>query len=150
MAPRDKERGWWMKIDPAGQPAQTRWRVLGRSLGEGGEALSWLALTPLTGRTHQLRLHCSASGFPILGDPIYGEGEARDARLHLHARAIAIPISANKPPIAAEALAPEHMMAALTRCGWRQSLDDEVLAQRRASESLRLAAKQPEKSDFPA
>ena len=37
---------------------------------DGG--LSWLALEPVTGRTHQLRVHCAAMGFPIFGDDIYG------------------------------------------------------------------------------
>ncbi|MDP3545227.1 MAG: RNA pseudouridine synthase, partial [Phreatobacter sp.] len=49
MSPRDPKRGWWMKADPKGQPALTRFRVLGR-----GEGRSWLALEPVTGRTHQL------------------------------------------------------------------------------------------------
>lgn len=141
MAPRDKDRGWWMKIDPAGQPARTEWRVLGRGMGADGAPLSWLALKPLTGRTHQLRLHCSASGFPILGDPIYGANEPRDAQLHLHARAIKIPISANKPPVLAEAFAPEHMKAALKLCGWRQEIDDALAAARAATEAARWAAK---------
>ena len=88
----DATRGWWMKVDPQGQPAQTRWKILAR-----GETQSLLALTPLTGRTHQLRVHCAASGFPILGDPIYGTGD-RDARLHLLARSIEMPIYKNKDP----------------------------------------------------
>jgi tRNA pseudouridine32 synthase/23S rRNA pseudouridine746 synthase len=46
----DATRGWWMKVDPQGQPAQTRWKILARD-----ERQSLLALTPLTGRTHQLR-----------------------------------------------------------------------------------------------
>src|SRR6204780_850258 len=68
---RDASRGWWMKVDPMGVKAQTRWRVLGSN-----GTLSLLALTPLTGRTHQLRVHCAAMGFPILGDRIYGTGNA--------------------------------------------------------------------------
>ena len=47
------------------------------------DGVSILALHPLTGRTHQLRLHCMASGFPILGDPQYTTDAARaysDAR----------------------------------------------------------------------
>lgn len=54
------------KIDPEGQKAVTRFTVLSR-----GEQTSLLELRPETGRTHQLRLHCAASGFPILGDPQY-------------------------------------------------------------------------------
>ncbi|MGI4747588.1 MAG: RluA family pseudouridine synthase [Janthinobacterium lividum] len=57
--------------------------------------LSWLELSPLTGRTHQLRVHCEALGTPILGDPKYG-GEAAhmegfEDRLHLHARSLELP-----------------------------------------------------------
>ena len=54
------------QTDPRGQQAVTDYRVLSRG---GGCAL--LELRPHTGRTHQLRLHCLASGFPILGDPQY-------------------------------------------------------------------------------
>ncbi|MFJ5368323.1 RluA family pseudouridine synthase, partial [Bosea sp. CER48] len=68
---RSPERGWWMKVDPAGLPSQTRYRVLGRGRDETGP-IAWLAMEPLTGRTHQLRVHCQASGWPMLGDEIYG------------------------------------------------------------------------------
>ena len=64
----DATRGWWMKHDPTGQPAMTRWKVMGRC----SESLSWLALEPLTGRTHQIRVHCAEMGWPVLGDAIYG------------------------------------------------------------------------------
>ena len=63
----DDERGWWMKPDPHGAPAATTWKVMGR-----GDGLTWLALEPLTGRTHQLRVHCAEMGLPVLGDNIYG------------------------------------------------------------------------------
>ena len=59
------------EIRPDGKPSQTEYRVLDR-----GEALCRLALTPITGRTHQLRLHCAYMGFPIVGDPQYGSAEA--------------------------------------------------------------------------
>ncbi|MDB5316179.1 MAG: pseudouridine synthase [Rhodospirillales bacterium] len=59
--------GWRMVVDDSGQPALTRWRVLGR-----GEGLAWLELTPETGRTHQLRVHCASQGWLILGDAMYG------------------------------------------------------------------------------
>lgn len=54
------------QVDPAGKPSVTEFRVL-----ERGE-VSKLALWPVTGRTHQLRVHCAYMGFPILGDPQYG------------------------------------------------------------------------------
>jgi tRNA pseudouridine32 synthase/23S rRNA pseudouridine746 synthase len=126
----DATRGWWMKVDPQGQPAQTRWRVLGRS----GD-LCWLELKPLTGRTHQLRVHCAALDFPIVGDPIYGGVVAPGQNLHLHARAIKIPISANKAPVEVEACVPDHMKTLLSACGWTPALDAAVVAARLAREA---------------
>jgi tRNA pseudouridine32 synthase/23S rRNA pseudouridine746 synthase len=198
----DQTRGWWMKPDPAGQPAVTRWQVLGRSdgavrgktefdiskiasglpppsrgrVGEGGTEMSvmssslppypprgelcsptspargevreigkaiplkneaeeieaaahssgattnritWLALEPLTGRTHQLRVHCAAMGWPILGDNIYGNAPRFGGPgLHLHARELVIPISKSRPPVRITAPVPEHLRAALLACGW--------------------------------
>ena len=58
-------------ISPTGKPSQTRYRVLERSDGH-----SLVELEPLTGRTHQLRLHCAHLGCPILGDPQYGSAES--------------------------------------------------------------------------
>lgn len=101
-------RGWRMEPHPEGQVAVTGWRVLGRA-----EGLAWMELTPETGRTHQLRVHCAASGWPILGDPLYGAAEG--GGMHLLARAIALPLD---PPIAAEAPPPPHMRAGLAACGW--------------------------------
>jgi len=65
-----------------GKPAQTRWRVLGY-----GQNTTRLRLFPLTGRTHQLRVHMKALGHVILGDEFYAEGAALTAanRLLLHA-----------------------------------------------------------------
>ena len=59
------------EIRPDGKPSRTEYRVLDR-----GDDLCRLALTPVTGRTHQLRLHCAYMGFPIVGDPQYGSAEA--------------------------------------------------------------------------
>ena len=70
------------KVDAQGRPSQTRWRVLGR---EG--ANTRLELEPLTGRSHQLRVHLQALGHPILGDTLYAppEVQAEAPRLLLHA-----------------------------------------------------------------
>ena len=114
----DAQRGWWMQIDPLGLPARTSWRVLGRGIGRHGAPLAWLELRPRTGRTHQLRVHAEALGWPILGDPIYGSGRRPDAPpLHLHARAVAVPLKEGRPPIEVAAPAPAHMRDALAACG---------------------------------
>ena len=108
------ERGWWQKPDPEGQKAVTNWKVLGR-----GDGLSWLALEPVTGRTHQLRVHCAEMGWPIVGDNIYGNGPRfGEPRLHLHSREIVIPISRNKDPVRVVAPAPVHLQERLRACGW--------------------------------
>jgi len=114
LARRDETRGWWMKVDPAGMPSETTWKVMGRADGK-----AWLALEPVTGRTHQLRVHCAAMGWPIFGDTIYGNAP-RDGGpvLHLQSRQIVVPISKNKPPIAVTAPVPEHMREMLKMCGW--------------------------------
>jgi tRNA pseudouridine32 synthase/23S rRNA pseudouridine746 synthase len=105
-------RSWWMKADPAGDPSLTHWRVLGR-----GDGTTWLALKPVTGRTHQLRVHCAESGWPILGDAIYG-GAPRGSALHLHARSLSIPLYPKREAITVAAPAPGHMEAALRATGW--------------------------------
>jgi tRNA pseudouridine32 synthase / 23S rRNA pseudouridine746 synthase len=112
---KNAERGWWQKPDPDGQKAVTNWKVLGR-----GEGLAWLAMEPVTGRTHQLRVHASAMGWPIVGDNIYGNGPRfGEPRLHLHSRELVIPISRNKDPVRVVAPAPEHMHERLKMCGWK-------------------------------
>jgi tRNA pseudouridine32 synthase/23S rRNA pseudouridine746 synthase len=124
---KDATRGWWMKHDPAGQPAVTTWKVLGRAqhvaapsdsdLGTGG--LTWLALEPLTGRTHQLRVHCAAMGWPIVGDTVYGNAPRTGGPgLHLHAREIEVPLYKNRAPIRVIAPVPPDMQPALRACGW--------------------------------
>jgi len=108
------DRGWWMKPDPEGLKAVSNFTVLGR-----GGGMSWLALEPVTGRTHQLRVHSASSGFPIVGDNIYGNGPRfGEPTLHLHAREIVIPISRNKDPIRVVAPAPPHLHERLRACGW--------------------------------
>jgi tRNA pseudouridine32 synthase/23S rRNA pseudouridine746 synthase len=120
LARLDAARGWWMRPDPLGLPAQTGWRVLGRGRDAQGGEISFLELTPHTGRTHQLRVHCQASGWPILGDPIYGHGRKAGAPpLHLHARSVIVPLQEKKDKVAVAAPAPQHMLAALRACGWR-------------------------------
>ena len=60
------------EVHPDGKPSITEYRVLGRE-----EKLCKLELHPITGRTHQLRVHCAYMGYPILGDPQYGNGASQ-------------------------------------------------------------------------
>jgi tRNA pseudouridine32 synthase/23S rRNA pseudouridine746 synthase len=108
------KRSWWMKVDPAGDPSLTHWRVLGRADG-----LTWLELLPQTGRTHQLRVHCAHMGHPIAGDTIYGGDRSRSAarHMHLHARQISLPLGGDGP-LVVKAPPPEHMEPLLGACGW--------------------------------
>lgn len=73
------------QVDPAGRPAQTDWQVIARTATE-----TRVRLTPLTGRSHQLRVHMLALGHPILGDPIYSENPHAYPRLMLHAETLSL------------------------------------------------------------
>ncbi len=128
--PRAVDNGWWeinlplicdwpnrplRKIDTEqGKPSLTRYKVLKgdpsihRALrgtqGERGIEISRVELEPVTGRTHQLRVHMAAIGHPILGDALYGEA-ASAPRLLLHASSLSFthPLSGeslnfNSPP----------------------------------------------------
>lgn len=74
------------RLDPAGRPARTRWKVVSRD----DDGTARVELSPETGRPHQLRLHLLALGHPILGDRFYAppEVQARAPRLLLHARSL--------------------------------------------------------------
>jgi tRNA pseudouridine32 synthase / 23S rRNA pseudouridine746 synthase len=101
----------------AGLPLPACGERSARSAPGGG--LTWLALEPITGRTHQLRVHCAALGFPIVGDAIYGTApRSGGPPLQLHARGVVVPISKNKPPVRITAPVPAHMAERLRLCGW--------------------------------
>ena len=71
-----------------GKPSQTRWRVLAR---DAGRQLTRVALEPLTGRSHQLRVHLAALGHPIVGDTLYGPDPSATPRMLLHAERLGFP-----------------------------------------------------------
>ena len=80
----------------AGKPSLTRWQVLARDEARG---TTRLALTPITGRSHQLRVHLAAIGHAILGDTLYAPAPWAQAapRLLLHACALSLPGLADGP-----------------------------------------------------
>jgi 23S rRNA pseudouridine955/2504/2580 synthase len=97
-----------------------------RTLDHAARKLAWLELRPLTGRTHQLRVHCAAIGAPILGDAVYGQDkEGRNTALveglaeqvHLHARRLTFPHPAGGT-LAIEAELPAHMLATFRTLGF--------------------------------
>jgi 23S rRNA pseudouridine955/2504/2580 synthase len=101
-----------MHDEQEGKSAVTLYSVVERA----GKAASWLALWPLTGRTHQLRVHCAAIGHPVAGDRKYGgedaflPGEGVAHRLHLHARELRLPHPSGRGELRITAELPPHMV----------------------------------------
>jgi 23S rRNA pseudouridine955/2504/2580 synthase len=91
------EDGDKMRIARHGEPDADHSETVYRVIDVAGQNLSWLELKPVTGRTHQLRVHTAHMGHPIIGDPKYFNVENWEfpggiqKRLHLHARRIQIP-----------------------------------------------------------
>ncbi|MSO71170.1 MAG: RluA family pseudouridine synthase [Alphaproteobacteria bacterium] len=100
-----------------GRPAITTYVVI----DSAADSAAWVALRPLTGRTHQLRVHMAAHGTPILGDGKYGGQKAFLAgfgkKLHLHAWSIELP-QAKGRSLRIEAPPPPEMVEDLERLGF--------------------------------
>lgn len=94
-----------VEVDEEGKKAVTEYTLLEDMAGR----FSWLELVPITGRMHQLRVHCATIGCPIIGDGKYGGADAQvkgmERKLHLHARRIII----KELGIDATAPLPKHM-----------------------------------------
>lgn len=107
-----------------GQAARTRYRVIERA----GNRACWVELQPLTGRTHQLRVHMAAIGHPIVGDGKYGGQDAFltgsiSRKLHLHARRLVIE-HPDGAPLDVTAELPEHFAASMEQLGFDMTLSD--------------------------
>ena len=96
-----------------------------RVVEHAGKRAAWLALQPLTGRTHQLRAHCAAIGTPILGDGKYGgnaaflPGAEVARQIHLHARRLVLPHPTDPRRIVdVTAESPPHLLAAMAYFGF--------------------------------
>ena len=107
-----------------GQPAKTKYRVIDRA----GNRAAWVELQPLTGRTHQLRVHMAAIGHPIVGDGKYGGQLAFltgsvSRKMHLHARRLVID-HPQGDALDVTAPLPEHFAATLEQLGFTEAEGD--------------------------
>jgi 23S rRNA pseudouridine955/2504/2580 synthase len=101
------------RVQADGKASLTEFDVL-----EQSQTISMLAVRPITGRTHQIRVHCAASGFPIIGDDKYGvedkdKGLGKVSRLMLHAVKLEIPALFDLSAVTVEAPADERFKVLL-------------------------------------
>ena len=113
-----------MHVDEKGLPSKSRYRVIERA----GNSAAWVELQPLTGRTHQLRVHMAAIGHPIVGDGKYGGKGAFltgtiSRKLHLHSRRLRID-HPDGGALDISADVPEHFAASLDALGFDPLLGD--------------------------
>lgn len=123
--------------DPRGDPAETEFVTLGRA----AHRVSWMALRPHTGRTHQLRAHMLAIGHGIVGDPKYGDEKSiavtNGLKLQLHARRLTLPHPSRGLLDIEAPLSPE-MKEGFERFGFREDeADNDPFARRRAGPKRR-------------
>jgi 23S rRNA pseudouridine955/2504/2580 synthase len=111
-----------MHVDvEGGQPSRTLYRVVDKA----GTRASWVELQPLTGRTHQLRVHMAAIGHPIVGDGKYGGPDAFltgsiSRKMHLHARRLIID-EPDGDTLDVSAELPEHFAATMVQLGFDEN-----------------------------
>ena len=106
--------------DPGAEAAETEFVTVSRA----AQKATWMALRPITGRTHQLRAHMLAIGHPILGDPKYHDAASLelsdDLKLQLHARRIVLPHPGGGDLVLEAPISPE-LRAGFERFGFEES-----------------------------
>lgn len=117
-------------------PGAKRAHTLYATLYRVASRASWVALEPLTGRTHQLRAHMAEIGHPIIGDGKYGGsgqenmgdgwgaqlGGVISKKLHLHARTMRFEHPVTRKPVTVTAPLPEHMASSWDTLGWAEDI----------------------------
>lgn len=97
-----------------GQPAETHYRILHK-----GPSVSWLLVTPVTGRTHQIRVHLSSLGHSLVGDTLYGSKEdLLLPRQALHALTLTFPHPTTDRPLTLFAPPPSDLLALADKTGF--------------------------------
>lgn len=132
LAKQDKGHGEKVELDEDdGKPAVSLFSVVDHAANKA----AWVALWPLTGRTHQLRAHMALIGKPILGDGKYGGAAAHIASdeigqgLHLHARRLILPHPSGKGRIDVTAPLPPHMRETWRYFGFDTKNDGDPFAE---------------------
>jgi len=116
-----------MQVDEEnGLPSRSRYRVIERA----GNRTCWVELQPLTGRTHQLRVHMAAIGHPIVGDGKYGGPAAFltggiSRKMHLHSRRIRVD-HPDGGQVDVTAALPTHFAESLASLGFEEALGDRM------------------------
>jgi len=108
-----------------GAPGAKHAQTIYRSVAKAGQKAAWVVMQPLTGRTHQLRLHMQLLGAPIAGDPKYMTDRplpgGLENKLHLHARELALPRE-DRPPLIITAPLPDHMLEGFEVMGFDRNM----------------------------
>lgn len=102
------KRAKFTAVRSGGDHAKTEFKLL-ESFPRG----NWIEARPITGRTHQIRVHLSEYGIPILGDSFYGAKEGSAARVMLHAASLTFPHPVNKVEIIVQSPLPEDFLQCL-------------------------------------
>ncbi|UWQ08285.1 RluA family pseudouridine synthase [Aliiroseovarius crassostreae] len=122
--------------DMSSTPGAKRAHTLYATLFRVASRAAWVAMEPITGRTHQLRAHMAEIGHPIIGDGKYGGsgqenlgdgwgammGGVISKKLHLHARSMSFQHPVTKKPVTVTADLPDHMAQTFDTLGWTPDL----------------------------
>ena len=133
---RDERMSVAKRGDEGAKSATTHYTVIGRAAGR----YAWVALRPITGRTHQLRVHLAAIGTPIVGDFKYGGANAKgmgelEDRLHLHAHSIDI-AHPEGGRLKVTAPLPDHMEKAWALFGFDSAADADPFEEKKRPDGL--------------
>ncbi|HUO99529.1 MAG TPA: RluA family pseudouridine synthase, partial [Rhizomicrobium sp.] len=129
--PHGRDERMAVSEDEEAKRAVTNYVVMGRA----GREFAWVAAKPLTGRTHQIRVHLASIGTPIVGDFKYGGADAKGSgavagKLHLHARSIDI-AHPDGGRLRVTAPLPDHMLKSWELLGFDSGDTTEVFARRK-------------------